>query len=81
MKTTIELPDDLAARAKELAARRGISLRTVIEEGVRKVIRTDRNQPEFKFPDARVTGKGLQQEFQHKSWLDVQAAAYEGRGG
>ena len=81
MKTTIELSDDLAARAKEFAARRGMTLRAVIEEGIRKTIQEDRNKPEFKLQDRRVKGKGLQPEFQNKSWSDIQAAAYEGRGG
>jgi len=38
MKTTIELPDDLHRRAKAAAARRGSTLKELIEEGLRLVI-------------------------------------------
>jgi len=81
MKTTIDLSDDLAARAKEFAARRGMTLRAMIEEGIRKTIQDDQNKPEYKLQDRRVKGQGLQPEFQDKSWVDILAAAYEGRGG
>ena len=81
MKTTIELSDDLAARAKEYAARRGITLRAVIEEGIRTTLQEKLKKPGFKLQDLRVKGQGLQPEFQDKSWLDIQVAAYEGRGG
>jgi len=81
MKTTIELSDDLAARAKKFAARRGTTLRAVIEESLRRTIRDDHNKPEFKLRDKRVKGKGLQAGFQNKSWAQIQTAAYAGRGG
>lgn len=80
MKTTIELADDLTAKAKELATQRGITLRAVIEEGIRMAIREDQNKPDFELQDASVNGNGLQKEFQNKSWTDIREAAYEGRG-
>ena len=38
MRTTIRLPDDLLAQAKQLAAKRQCSLTSVIEEGLRDML-------------------------------------------
>lgn len=80
MKTTIEIADDLANKAKELAARRGITLRAVIEEALRMELREDRTSHGFKLRDASVNGKGLQPEFQNQPWPSVRDRIYEGRG-
>ncbi len=42
MRTTVELPDDLYRRAKAEAARRGRSLKDLIEEGLRLVLEAPR---------------------------------------
>jgi predicted transcriptional regulator len=39
VKTTIEIADDLADKARQLAAARGITFRAVIEEGLRLTLR------------------------------------------
>ena len=39
MKTTVELADDLARKAKRYAGRHGLTLRRVIEEGIRSTLR------------------------------------------
>lgn len=80
MKTTIELSDDLAKKAKRLAARRGTTLRAVVEQGIRQVLREERAGREFTLRDASVDGSGLQPEFRDRSWADLRDAAYEGRG-
>jgi hypothetical protein len=38
MRTTVRLPPDLLARAKEKAHREGLTLTALIEEGLRKMI-------------------------------------------
>jgi hypothetical protein len=79
-KTTIDLHDDLARKAKAFAARRGTTLRALIEQGLRQVLRDGRISDEFVLRDASVTGRGLQNEFKDKDWAAVRRAAYEGRG-
>ena len=81
MKTTIELSDDLASRAKAYAARQGITLRAVVEQGIRQVLSEDRRRPGFQLRDASVGGKGMQPEFQDGDWSKIRAAIYEGYGG
>jgi len=80
MKTTIELSDDLAQKAKQLAARRGVTLRAVIEDGIRLAVREEKARSPFQLRDAAVAGKGLQPEFKDRPWSDIREAAYEGRG-
>jgi predicted transcriptional regulator len=79
-KTTIDLQDDLARKAKLLAARRGTTLRALIEQGLRQVLRDERNTGAFVLRDASVAGRGLQPEFRNKDWAALRDAAYEGRG-
>ncbi len=38
MRTTIDIADDLAARAKKAAVDRGTTLRQLVEEGLRQVL-------------------------------------------
>ncbi len=80
MKTTIELTDDLARKAKRYAARHGLTLRTVIEEGIRLRL-AEPDRPAFELRDASVGGEGLQPEFRDQSWSQLREAAYEDRGG
>ena len=49
MKTTVELPDELARRAREHARTHGITLRALIERGLREQLRDDRDQPAYRW--------------------------------
>ena len=80
MKTTIELSDELARKAKAFAARRNMTLRAVIEQGIRQVLREDRSAGRFELRDASVEGRGLQPEYRGADWTEIREAAYKGRG-
>ena len=80
LKTTIELPDDLAKKAKAFAARRNTTLRAIIEQGIRHVLRTDRAAVGFELRDASVDGLGLQPEFQSGDWAALRDTVYRDRG-
>ena len=80
-KTTIELSDDLVRKAKALAARRGTTLRALIEQGLRTELRNERRTGRFVLRDASVDGDGLQTEFRKADWSLIRDAAYEERGG
>ncbi len=79
MKTTIDITDDLARKAKQLAASRGTTLRAVIEDGIRLSLEVERRSKKFHMADKRIGGQGLQPEFEGKSWSDIREAAYEDR--
>ena len=81
MKTTIDLSDELAKKAKAYAARKHTTLRAVIELGIRQVLRNDQSTSKFKLRDASVGGRGLHKEYRDVDWAKIREAAYKGRGG
>ena len=81
MKTTIEISDSLLREARKLAARQGITLRALVERGLRRVVIEERPRANFKLRRASFKGSGLQAEHQGASWERLRDLAYEGRGG
>lgn len=79
MKTTIDLADDLARKAKKLAAKKGITFRAVIEDAIRLSLEQEKRTGSYQLPDMSVKGNGLQQEFRDRSWSEIREAAYEGK--
>ena len=77
MKTTVELADDLVREAKRHASRHGLTLRAVIEEGIRSTLRRETGaRVAFVLRDASVDGSGLQPEFREEAWSRLREAAY-----
>jgi len=78
VKTTIELPDDLAAAARRCAAESGTTLRSVIEEALRREL-ARRELPREWRADASLTfGEGgLTPWAQSVSWSDLREVAME----
>ena len=80
MKTTVEISDNLLNDARRLADRRGVTLRTLVEEGLRHVVKSERRRPAFRLRDASFTGDGLQPGFEGATWDRIRDAVYEGHG-
>lgn len=81
MKTTIEIADALFADAKRQAARRGVTMRTLVEQGLRQVLAEGHAKPAaFALRRATFKGRGLQAAVQDASWERLREMAYEGRG-
>lgn len=66
--------------AKQLARREGLTLRALVEEGLRHVLATRGPRRRFRLPDAGFKGKGLQPGIEEGRWADVRDHIYEGRG-
>jgi len=81
VKTTVEIADDLIARAKALAIRRNTTLRALLEQGLRQVLSDELRPAEFRLRDTSVDGQGLRDEFRDKDWAALRKAAYEDHGG
>jgi Arc/MetJ family transcription regulator len=80
MKTTIEISDHVLAQAKRLAAREGITLRALVEQGLRHELARRRAQPSrFVLRDASFGGEGLQPALRHAGWEELRELAYQGR--
>ena len=80
MKTTVEISDGLAEEVKAYMAREGVTFRSVVERGLREVLRAGREAKPFKLRDASVGGRGVQAALRDASWERIRDAAYEGRG-
>ena len=69
------------ARAREGGNRENITLRALIERGLRPALRADRHPRQFELRDASVGGRGLQSPYRDGDWVRIREAIYEDCGG
>ena len=80
MKTTVEISDELLNEAKRVAAAEGITLRELMERGLRREL-ASRAGEDFTLIDAGVGGNGVQRGVVEGDWSQIRQMIYEGRGG
>jgi hypothetical protein len=81
MKTTLDIADPLMAQVRRIAERDGETLRSLVEQGLRKVVAERNARPKpFKLRDCSVKGEGVQPEFENATWEQWRDLIYEGRG-
>lgn len=80
MKTTIEISDPLLRNARKLAEREGVTLRALVERGLRRVMDDATPRAPFKLRRASFKGKGLKEDARGAPWDRLRDLAYEGRG-
>jgi hypothetical protein len=85
MKTTVEISDPLLREVRKLGTRQGVTLRALIERGLRRVIADATPGIPFKlrrasFKGTSFKGKGMQPEFRGALWDRLRDAAYEDHG-
>lgn len=78
MRTSIELSRALFLRAKKLARERRTTLRSLVEEGLRRVL--DEAPAPFKLEDDSFAGDGLVPGLEEGDWERIRDRSYEGRG-
>ncbi|HEV2303519.1 MAG TPA: hypothetical protein VGR91_18295 [Stellaceae bacterium] len=81
MKTTVEISDPLLLEARELAARQGVTFRTLVERGLRRLVAETKTDAPFRLRRASFKGRGLRKDLREAAWEKQRARAYEGRGG
>jgi len=80
MKTTIEISDALLEAARQVSRREKTTVRSLVEEGLRKVIAEREGKRTFKLRKATFKGNGLQPQVTGASWERIRGLIYEGRG-
>ena len=82
MKTTLDIADPLLEQVRAIAARDGETLRSLVEQGLRRVVaeRAVKAKP-FKLRDASVGTPGAPSVYESLSADEKLALMYEGRGG
>jgi hypothetical protein len=76
----VEIADSLLQQARKLAAREGVTLRTLVERGLHRVIAETKRGASFKLRRASFKGKGLQPQLHEASWEKVRDLVYKDRG-
>lgn len=79
MKTTLEISDSLLTRAKQLAREQKVTLRSLAEEGLRKVIEERSRRKPRRIEPVTFGGEGLSPEFTGAAWERVRDAVYHER--
>ena len=80
MKTTIDIADGLFLKAKRVASEEGITLKQLVEQGLRQVLAERKLSARFELRDASFEGTGLSEEAQRLRWEEIVDLSYEGRG-
>jgi Arc/MetJ family transcription regulator len=81
MKTTIEISDSLLEEAKRLAAKEGTTIRSYVEQGLRRIVAERKSRGLFRLRKATFKGTGLQPGVQDATWERIRETIYQGRGG
>lgn len=82
MKTTLDIQDELLARAKRYAHRTGRPLRAVVEEGIRRALEAESPVEAYVLPDHSVGEGGGRDPLEAYSWQDLRGVIYgEPEGG
>jgi hypothetical protein len=76
MKTTVEISPSLIAEARRYAQAEHLTLKALIEMGLRRVLAEQKSRPAFKLRDGSFHGGGLTPEFQNASWEQIRDAIY-----
>lgn len=80
MKTTLDISDNILIRAKQLAQRRHVTLRSLTEAGLSYILDEQEGTKVITPVPVTFKGKGLSPEFQDGDWTRIRDAAYEGHG-
>jgi hypothetical protein len=76
MKTTVDIATPVLREARKVAAREGTTLRSLIEEGLRRVLADKSRKTEFRLRLVTVGGRGLRPELSDKSWDEIRDLSY-----
>jgi hypothetical protein len=80
MKISVDIPDGLLKEVRKLAAQEHTTLKTLVEEGLRRVTDEQRRTKPFKLRKVSFRGKGLQPRMASASWPQIRDTTYEWRG-
>ncbi|NEP14640.1 MAG: hypothetical protein F6J92_33900 [Symploca sp. SIO1A3] len=82
MKTTIEINDALLLRAKQLAAERQQTFKSILEAALRQFLDANtKPKTPFKLRKHSFRGRGLQSHLTEGNWTMIREQIYERQGG
>lgn len=81
MRTTLDLPDPLFKKVKQLARARNVPFRAVVAEALARLLEEQPSRRAYSLPDRSFRGDGLVDGLVDSDWERIRELAYEGRGG
>ena len=76
MKTTLDIHDELLARAKRHAKKTGRPLRAVVEDGLRQVLAAPSSRNRYRLPDLSTGHASAEDPLEVYSWQDLRGLIY-----
>lgn len=76
MKTTLDIHDELLARAKRHARETGRPLRALVEDGLRRVLEPAPLRPRYTLPDLRAGNPEAPDPLERYPWPDLRELIY-----
>ena len=76
MKTTLDIHDELLARAKRRAKRTGRPLRALVEDGLRQALSADAGRRQYRLPDLSAGDPDGRDPLESYSWQDLRDLIY-----
>ena len=80
MKTTLDIDDELLARAKRHAGETGRPLRALVEDGLLRVLKTSPPLARYTLPDLRAGDPDASDPLERYSWPELRDLTYRNRG-
>ena len=79
MKTTLDIKDELLARAKRLAKESGKPLRAIVEDGLRATLAAEERPVSYELSDCSFGDPKGDDPLELLSWQDLREQIYGGR--
>jgi hypothetical protein len=81
MKTTIEMPDALFSQARDYASSHNMTMKALIEQALRMVMKEKPQEKPFKLADGSFYGSGgMTPEYENATWEEKLDIIYDRRG-
>lgn len=77
MKTTIDIAEPVLREARKIAARDGTTLRALVEQGLRQVVKERKQKPKFRLRQVTFGGDGLRPELRDATWEEILDLSYQ----
>jgi hypothetical protein len=76
MKTTVDIADSILREARKVATREGTTLRSLVEEGLRRMLAEKRRRAPFRLRLVTCGGRGLRPELENVGWDEIREISY-----
>ena len=76
MKTTLDIHNELLARAERRARETGRPLRALVEDGLRRVLEPSPRRPRYTLPDLRAGDPEAEDPLERYAWPELRELIY-----